>query len=145
LIVGDTLQLAFNSWFLNRFYAAQTNFITDTTGSFSVYQLRGDASCGDSLFIKTIVISDSLQEQPKSSDCIIDVSPNPGENFLQVKSTNGIEKLSVYDMQGKSIMEFEAKGKTQVSFEIPNLAAGTYLIQAQCVNQARHELKWMRR
>ena len=56
----------------------------------------------------------------------VNIFPNPVKNTLQLTGNQTVEKLSVFDITGQLVREFNADGKTK--FELNDLEAGTYLI-----------------
>ncbi|WP_242202077.1 BspA family leucine-rich repeat surface protein [Aestuariivivens insulae] len=57
--------------------------------------------------------------------------PNPTRNILHIKSERSIERISIYDVNGKTLMDIATKNeRLKQGLPIANLASGLYFIKA---------------
>ena len=75
---------------------------------------------------KIIALSDNLNinDYPQNNSRIF---PNPVNNYLNIDSSNRINKLEIYDMLGKKIFEKQKENLTEI--ELPFLNSGIYIVK----------------
>ena len=61
----------------------------------------------------------------------IGLAPNPVSDVLNVSAPFAIEKIFVYDYQGRAIQVFEGKGQTEMTLDLESLAQGNYILNIQ--------------
>lgn len=57
------------------------------------------------------------------------VYPNPATSSIKIES-EGLKKLRIYNMKGRTLKKFSVKGQTVVEIDIEKLSEGSYLIEA---------------
>jgi hypothetical protein len=57
-----------------------------------------------------------------------DVYPNPASTILNIKSSEPIEEINIYDMQGRMLLEHSNTATQQIN--ISKLSPGNYYIKA---------------
>lgn len=61
---------------------------------------------------------------------VLDVSPNPFDKFIQIKSKNKlIKKIELYDISGELIKQINIENKTDYRFNTTELKQGMYLLK----------------
>lgn len=78
--------------------------------------------------IRRIDFKGSLSNTPTSVADNIKVYPNPTQDLLVISGTEKECNIQVIDMQGKSVYNAKASGKS-VEIPVTNLSNGTYLLK----------------
>ena len=58
----------------------------------------------------------------------VSLYPNPGKNYLNIKSEFDIESISIYNMSGEMVFEKNNLKETNVKYDISTFKSGVYLI-----------------
>lgn len=74
-----------------------------------------------------------LQNTPHRSAPTVALSPNPTRGALQVRSSEAIKKLHLYDVLGREVWRATFMGQKQLDVQLPELKAGLYFLS---VNEA---------
>lgn len=79
----------------------------------------------DDDFVMVFVTGES-----ESTDILNDISlyPNPGKNYLNIKSEFEIESIIIYNMSGEMVFEKNNLKETYVEYDISTFKSGVYLI-----------------
>lgn len=62
------------------------------------------------------------------------VYPNPADNVLNIVSETGLQNVSMYDLLGKLVAQYDMNGGLSNSISISDLKAGIYLIKIETVS-----------
>lgn len=57
------------------------------------------------------------------------VFPNPTNNIVTVKSTNGIQNIALYDMNGRILQNIISDNNNEQSIDLSNLPSGIYMME----------------
>jgi endoglucanase len=84
--------------------------------------------------ITDIMIEEIVFEPPTSvyipQAGILDIYPNPVKERLFLKNAVGVEKVSVYNLQGKALLEKSVQ-HSEMSIDVSGLPPGIYLIRTE--------------
>jgi hypothetical protein len=64
--------------------------------------------------------------------------PNPFNQFIKVSYTNGIDKIEVFDLMGRKIIEKKYDGSNSIIINTGNLLNGVYIITVVTFSGERH-------
>jgi len=85
----------------------------------------GYAKIGSELYIDNLRLSTEI-DKPKELDYIVNVFPNPANEYINVSSTNPSEQLiKVYSLTGKLVVE--TSFTSTIKIDISTLSTGTYI------------------
>ena len=63
------------------------------------------------------------------NNSLLIVSPNPASSALTISSKGPLLSVSIYDIQGKKVMEVDTILRTQTSIDVKELVNGTYFLK----------------
>ena len=86
--------------------------------------VRRDGFYFDNFEIKGISENLSVSEIEQISSSIY---PNPVNNYINIRSKSEINRIEIYDILGKKILETEGKNKT--GLRLPMLNSGVYIVK----------------
>lgn len=69
-----------------------------------------------------------------------EIGPNPGEEWVDIRSNEPWDTLTVYDLKGQILSEFQT---TVERIDLSHLASGLYFLEVQ-IGNARALAKWMK-
>jgi len=114
---------------------------------FEVYQIRENAVCSDTIFIKKIEIY-TPEEAPepilKVGDCRIAVAPNPGVSEFRLSTNQALEQVAVYDARSRKMLESSGLEAGEYTVPTINWSAGTYYISAKCSDGSQQQVRWIK-
>ena len=85
----------------------------------------GYAKIGSELYLDNLKLSTEV-DKPKEVDYIVNVFPNPANEYINVSSTNPSEQLiKVYSLTGKLVVE--TSFTSTIKIDISALSTGTYI------------------
>ena len=95
----------------------------------------------DSLIVPPLYIHGTVGLEELSAERL-SIFPNPASNKLLIKTERGViyERIRVYDMQSKQIMDIKFKEE----IDIGDLPAGTYWISVTSKNNKRYTTKFIK-
>ncbi|MBS4039964.1 MAG: T9SS type A sorting domain-containing protein, partial [Flavobacteriales bacterium] len=72
--------------------------------------------------------------------------PNPAQDILYVQSDNSYHKLTVYDLQGKLLINHFSNQQTLQSLDVSKLASGVYVVVvSQADGMVTHQYKFIKK
>ncbi len=69
-----------------------------------------------------------------SSEVSISIYPNPSKNVLHIVSGTELQSVSIYNLLGKQLIQYDMNGDLSNSINITDLNAGVYLIRIETIN-----------
>lgn len=109
-----------------------TSIINDTT--YYVTQTTGSCESPSPLAVKAYNPSLSVND-PAKSDLTFTLSPNPVIDVLHLNSETGIDKIVIFDINGRKLLEKKLDDDDKINVE--SLAKGIYLIQIFTQNEVK--------
>lgn len=149
---GQKLKLTFSSFNLEQDYDFMTikngastsspNFAgaTNLTGSLNLGSYTSTDPTGAITIIFTsdsyltesgwaaIFSCSNLNVSEINKENAISISPNPVKNDFKIDGLNRIESVTVYDISGKLIREFDENSVSKNSYDVAKLKSGNYVI-----------------
>ena len=113
----------------------------------NIYQIRNNAGCSDTLFIKKIEIytpEEAPQPIPKVGDCIIEVAPNPGVSEFRLSTNQALEQVTVFDARSRKVLESFDLEAGAYTLPTINWSSGTYYIKAVCADGSQLQVRWIK-
>ena len=118
----------------------------------TIYQIRKNEGCSDTLYIKKIEIYTPQAPEPTDptdpifelSACSIAVAPNPGVSEFRLSSNQLLEHVMVYDSRSRKVFEsFDLKAG---AYTLPTVrwSFGTYYISARCADGSQLQVRWIK-
>ncbi|SRX76144.1 T9SS type A sorting domain-containing protein [Aequorivita antarctica] len=86
------------------------------------------ASANNDMYIDDVVMGQPTIGTNDFSANKFSVYPNPVEDMLNIKSTESVDNVTVYDLLGKVVLQ-ENPGKISPAINMSNLASGSYLVK----------------
>lgn len=71
----------------------------------------------------------NLATQIITHDNLITVYPNPATSNITITAQNDIQKIELYDVQGRLVLEHLARSEKSINLDVTNRAAGLYFIK----------------
>ncbi|HLA55942.1 MAG TPA: choice-of-anchor L domain-containing protein [Flavobacterium sp.] len=65
--------------------------------------------------------------------------PNPATDFIRINAADNISEVTVYDLQGRSLMQVPVNGDMEINTQ--SLSAGTYIVEFVLANKERSTQK----
>lgn len=109
---------------------ANALFVPATSGSYAVIVSNG--ACQDTSACRTIIVQSIIEPGLLKND--VRVYPNPTQGIVNVTSSEKMESVNIYDLNGKLKLECN---KNCESLNISQLERGVYLIEVKTNNQTR--------
>jgi len=86
--------------------------------------------CLDEITIKNFTdISFDTENDATKSEYEFQIYPNPAQNYLNVTGNNPINQLSIVNLAGQLVLQYEGNQSFNQTISIENLNAGIYFIQ----------------
>lgn len=102
-----------------------TGMFESSPTTFGPYILNNSSAGHQDLFIARLATPTSVTEFSSPSQLL--VWPNPGYNLFHVQLPKGVNKISIFDIQGSSIAHYEGLGTISFILEKP----GMYFIKSE--------------
>ena len=93
--------------------------------------------------LNTIIVNDGILET--GSEILFSISPNPVTDEIFVQAKNIIEQISVYDLQGRMIKQFDYSSSANSEIiNVKKLTAGTYFISVKDFSGAVSQTRFVK-
>lgn len=109
-------------------------YVADFDGDGDVDVLSASAQSGKITWHKNNLIDPLSVDEFSNNANAIKVFPNPVKNELFFETNQNIEKVTVYNLDGKMIKEFNAESSFLTKIDVRTLANGLYFMEIQLAN-----------
>ncbi|HQK98152.1 MAG TPA: YCF48-related protein [Bacteroidia bacterium] len=118
-------------WFKNGVTISGANndsLLVSTTGNYTLNVNDGICETLSPIMDVLVINCTGIGEQDQKK---VMIAPNPADDFLNISIANGINytKLSIMEMTGRTIQEFEGPVSQKTRIDVSQLPAGVYLIK----------------
>jgi|SRR6478672_4165978 len=100
----------------------------------------GDNSLDSGMFLTAGSFRSAMLANDNFTTEKIKMYPNPANDVVHISSTDAISNITVYDMQGRSLMAVPAGG-TNLDLTTSELSTGTYIVEFQSINSGKSTQK----
>jgi hypothetical protein len=116
--------------------AWRINYQVDTLdiGKWLVFEVTPRAAYGDSAVGKPVRF---VSPTPmggvgigESAPLVTRLYPNPSSGYITLEARRELQRVEIYDINGKTVMTATAIGSPAVRLQVSHLASGPYLVRA---------------
>ncbi|MDC8000688.1 T9SS type A sorting domain-containing protein [Aequorivita todarodis] len=94
------------------------------------------ASSNNTMYVDDVTCAQGTIGVEDFSASSFSVYPNPVKDMLNIKSAASVDKVTVYDILGKVVLQ-ETPGKISPAINMSNLASGSYLVKVTIGNSSK--------
>lgn len=131
----ETQGYTYNSWYDTLNIDMQTPYwykITNVYKNYSIVppvtyeSLPATVNNSDDDFVMVFVTGENENIRNNNN---VTIFPNPGNTFINIKTIDEIESVSIYTLNGELLFERNSINKKLVKYDVSNFEAGVYLIK----------------
>ena len=82
---------------------------------------------------------------PKTSDCEVEVFPNPSSEFLNINCAGQLTQVSIFDISGRKVRSVLLNSTSSIEkINIADLDAGSYFILTEGKKEVKKQIKFVK-